>query len=116
MDIFNSKYSNSPSSFIEENKKQQFDRLSRIVLSFNENLKKEVKEAKDKYNLKVRGVIADKTGLSLSYQSDSYKRKSEIPIYIVDRVPLSILKLFNNYNDNQIGLTPYFLDRFNKMI
>lgn len=63
MDTFNSKYSTwfLP---LTDKQKQEYKRLERLVLGFNANLKEEVIRAKDKYNLKVRGVIAEKTGVS----------------------------------------------------
>jgi hypothetical protein len=70
------------------------------VLSFNKNLKDEVFRAKEKYNLKVRGVIAEKTGVSLTFKTkETYNREAAfIPIRIVDLVPSSLLKLFDNYD------------------
>lgn len=119
MESFNSKYS---SWFLplSQKQKQQYERLEMLVLSFNENLKDEVVRAKDKYNLKVRGVISEKTGVSLAFKSKEIETKmyetkmidsidkSSIPIKVVDRVPLSLLELFDKFDDNHIELLLHY--------
>lgn len=114
MGDFQSKYS---TSFLPLNQKQkqQYKRLEKLVLSFNENLKKEVIRAKDKYNLKVRSVIADKTGLSLTRRTkDIYTKqidnldKANIPIKVVDSVPLNLQELFDKYDNNHIELLLHY--------
>lgn len=114
MDTFNSKYSTwfLP---LTHKQKQQYERLEQLVLSFNENLKDEVIRAKDKYNLKVRGVIAEKTGVSLAFRTKDIDTKlidsidkASIPIKVVDLVPTSLLELFDNYDDNHIELLLHY--------
>jgi hypothetical protein len=112
MESFNSKYSTwfLP---LSQKQKQQYERLERLVLSFNENLKDEVIRAKDKYNLKVRGVIAEKTGVSLSFRTKDIDTKvidgkESIPIKVVDLVPLSLLELFDKFDDNHIELLLHY--------
>jgi hypothetical protein len=114
MDSFNNKYSTwfLP---LTQKQKQQYERLEKLVLSFNVNLKDEVIRAKDKYNLKVRGVIAEKTGVSLTYRTkdiDTKKidniDKASIPIKVVDLVPLSLLDLFDKFDDAHIELLLHY--------
>lgn len=119
MESFNSKYSTwfLP---LSQKQKQLYERLEMLVLSFNENLKDEVIRAKDKYNLKVRGVISEKTGVSLAFKSKEIETKmyetkmidsidkSSIPIKVVDRVPLSLLELFDKFDDNHIELLLHY--------
>lgn len=114
MDTFQSKYSTwfLP---LTQKQKQQYERLEKLVLSFNENLKDEVIRAKEKYNLKARSVIADKTGVSLTYRTKDIDTKqidnsdkAKIPIKVVDLVPLSLLELFDKYDDNHIELLLHY--------
>jgi hypothetical protein len=112
MESFNSKYSTwfLP---LSHKQKQQYERLERLVLSFNENLKDEVIRSKDKYNLKVRGVIAEKTGVSLAFRTKDIDTKvidgkESIPIKVVDLVPLSLLELFDKFDDNHIELLLHY--------
>lgn len=108
MDTFNSKYSTwySPLNQLQI---FQYKQLEKLVLSFNANMKGDVIRAKDKYNLKVRGVIAEKTGFSLNCRNkENNTRELFIPIKIVDRVPTSLLNLFDNYNISQIELLLHY--------
>lgn len=114
METFNSRYS---SWFLPLSAKQrgQYERLERLVLNFNENLKEEVTRAKDKYNLKVRSVIAEKTGVSLTFKTKEHdllfsnnNEKVSIPIKIVDSVPISLLELFDKFDDNHIELLLHY--------
>jgi hypothetical protein len=95
--------------------KQQYERLEKLVLSFNENLKNEVVRAKEKYNLKVRGVIAEKTGVSLIFRTKDLDTKlidsldkASIPIKVVDLVPSSLLELFAKFDDNHIEMLLHY--------
>jgi len=112
MNTFQNKYSKlylSPT----KNKESQYKRLEKLVLSYNKNLKDEVIRAKDKFNLKARFVIADKTGLSLTHRTKVNDTKQinnleKIPINVVDHVPLSIINLFEKYDDNHIELLLHY--------
>lgn len=114
MDTFDSKY--SPWFLpLTNRQKQQYERLKQLVLSFNQNLENEVTRAKDKYNLKVRGVIAEKTGISLTFRIRDIDKKmfdntdkSNIPIRLVDRVPSSLLALLEKFDDTQIELLLHY--------
>lgn len=117
MDSFQSKYSENQLPFNEVQKKQ-YEKLKQLVLNFNENLKEDVMKAKEKYNLKVRSVIADKTGFSLHYKSKYFDtkiidniEKTSIKIKVEDYVPLSLINLFSKFDDNHIEL----LLHYNKM-
>ena len=93
--------------------KQQYERFERLVLHFNVNLKDEVIRSKDKYNIKVRGVIADKTGLTLAFKANNNDTtdsndKATIPIQVVDYLPLSLLELFDKYDDTHIELLLHY--------
>jgi len=114
MESFSSKYSTwfLP---LTVSQKKQYERLEKLILIFNKNLKEEVIRAKDKYNIKVRGVIAEKTGVSLTYRTKDIdtkeidnREKASIPIKVVDLVPLSLLELFDKYDDNHIELLLHF--------
>jgi hypothetical protein len=114
MDTFNNRYS---TWFLPLTQKQklQYERLEKLVLSFNGNLKEEVVRAKDKYNLKIRGVIAEKTGVSLTYRSKELdyrefdnRERANIPIKVVDRVPLSLLEIFDKFDDKHIELLLHY--------
>ena len=108
MDTFDSKYSTWYSP-LNQGHKQQYEQLEKLVLSFNENMKGEVIRAKEKYNLKVRGVISEKTGFSLNCRNkDNSTRELFIPIKTVDQVPTSLLQLFDNYHINQIELLLHY--------
>ena len=93
--------------------KQQYERFERLVLNFNVNLKDEVIRSKDKYNIKVRGVIADKTGLTLAFKVNNIEKtdsidKATIPIQVVDYLPISIIELFDKYDDTHIELLLHY--------
>ncbi len=114
MNTFNSKYSTwfLP---LTPKQKQQYERLEFHVLRFNKNFKNEVIRAKDKYNLKVRGVIAEKTGISLAFKTKDIDTKTiditdkaSIPIKVVDLVPLSLLELFEKFDETHIEMLLHY--------
>jgi hypothetical protein len=112
METFKSKYSTWFLPFNQQHK-HQYERLESLVLSYNANIKAEVIRAKDKYNQKVRGAIAEKTGLSLSFRTKEVNTnlvdiKESIPIKVVDRVPLSLLEIFNKFDENHIELLLHY--------
>jgi len=114
MDTYHSKYSTMFLPLTEKQKKQ-YVRLEWLILQFNKNLKEEVTRAKDKYNRKVRGVIAEKTGVSLIHRSkDTDAKESEniehsyIPIKIENYVPSSLLDIFDKYDDDLIELLLHY--------
>ena len=98
---------------LTQKQKQQYERFERLVLNFNVNLKDEVIRSKDKYNIKVRGVIADKTGLTLAFKVNNIEKtdsndKATIPIQVVDYLPISIIELFDKYDDTHIELLLHY--------
>jgi hypothetical protein len=112
MNTFNNKYSTwfLP---LTQNQKNQYLRLERLVLNYNKNLKDEVLRSKDKYNLKIRGVIAEKTGFSLAFKTNKIEtkiieEKESIPIKVVDLVPISLLEVFEKYDENIIELLLHY--------
>lgn len=108
MDTFNSKYSTWYSP-LQRQQEQQYKDLEKLVLSFNKNMKAEVFRAKEKYNLKIRGVIAEKTGVSLNYKDlNSINREAFISIRLADRVPSSLLRLIENYSIHDIELLLHY--------
>ena len=117
MESFKSKYSESHIP-LDKQQKLQYEKLKQLVLNFNENLKGDVIKSKDKYNQKIRNVIADKTGLSLNYKAKYFDlklndnvEKTAIKISIEDYVPLSLINLFEKFDDNHIEM----LLHYNKM-
>lgn len=93
--------------------KQQYERFERLVLNFNVNLKDEVNRSKDKYNHKIRAAIADKTGLTLAFKAKNIDTtdsndKATIPIQVVDYLPLSLIELFDKYDDTHIELLLHY--------
>lgn len=117
MHTFNSKYSSWYLELAPEQHKK-YKKLERLVLSFNSDLRNQVIRAKEKFNLKVRGVISEKTGVSLSIKIPGLEsknietvEKASIPIKIVDSVPVSLLRLFERFDDSQLEL----LLRYRKM-
>lgn len=116
METFKSKYSESRLPLNKEQKLQR-DKLEQLVLNFNENLKAEVIKSKEKYNQKIRNVIADKTGFSLNYKAKYFDskndifEKSAIKISVEDYVPLTLINLFQKFDDNHIEM----LLHYNKM-
>ena len=113
MDTLNSAYTSKGLTFTTKHQ-AQYERLERLILGFNQGLKEEVTQAKTKYNQSIRHAIADKTGLSLSFKAnveDRYfdkKDRASIPIKITDRVPDSLLKIFDEYDDSQIELLLHY--------
>lgn len=108
MDTFNSKYKTWYSP-LDKYQKQQYEQLEKLVLSFNKNLKADVFRAKEKYNVKVRGVIAEKTGVSLNFKDQNpHNREVYIPIKLEDRVPASLLNLFAKYTIHDIELLLHY--------
>lgn len=111
MDIFNAnKYleDSNTTSYIES---AQFDRLKSLVLNINSDLKNEVTAAKEKYNLKIRSVISEKTGLSLTRKSEilhKSKDRNTVPIKIEDRIPLSLARLCEKYSTDMIELLLHY--------
>jgi hypothetical protein len=98
---------------LTQKQKQQYERFERLVLNFNVNLKDEVIRSKDKYNNKVRGVIADKTGLTLAFKVNNIEKtdsndKATIPIQVVDYLPISLIELFDKYDDTHIELLLHY--------
>jgi len=98
---------------LTQKQKQQYERFERLVLNFNVNLKDEVIRSKDQYNNKVRGVIADKTGLTLAFKVNNIEKtdsndKATIPIQVVDYLPISLIELFDKYDDTHIELLLHY--------
>jgi hypothetical protein len=116
MDTFKSKY-NHLNSYDNTQQREQYSRLKELVLSFNKDLEKEVAKAKDKYNLRIRGLISDKTGLDLSFTfkneqkytfDKTHVKKRNIRVDITDKVPNSLLEILKNFTDSQIKLLLHF--------
>jgi len=109
METFNSKYGSLYKDWEGYESQHQYDRLERLVLSYNKNLRTEVIKAKEKYNLKIRSLISDKTGLNLSFPYDKNRiEKRTITVEVEDRVPSTLLDIFKAYDDSIIELLLHY--------
>ena len=85
--------------------KDQIGRLQRILLEWNREVKNDVFKFKEKHNKKVRGLISDVIGLSLSMPTG---KQNEINIKVEDMIPESLIKLLGKYSDEEIDLILHF--------
>jgi hypothetical protein len=85
--------------------KDQVGRLQRIIIEWNREVKNDVFKFKEKYNKKVRGLISDIIGLSLSKPSE---KQNEINIKVEDLIPESLVKLLGKYSNAEIDLILHF--------
>ena len=91
----------------------QLNRLKSLILSYNKDFEIEVARAKEKHNLKIRKILTDKLGLTLTNKTvetqelENVERNS-IPVKVVGKVPQSLLSILAKYTDQQIELLLHY--------
>lgn len=111
MDNFKSKFDTCYSAPGEISKNIIYQKLKELVIKQNVKFEDEVKRAKDKYNLKVRSLISDRSGLSFASRSKEKNNEQErqaIPIVISDKVPKSLLAVLEDYDAEMIELLLHY--------
>ncbi len=114
METFYSKYKKFDEQYYPNNS-NRINQIENIVIGFNKDLKKHVEKAKEKHNLRIRSLISDKTGLSLtarrpenSIDAENTAEKSSITIWVNAKVPKSLSDVLAKYDDQVLDLLLHY--------